>query len=149
MPGASTQRELMLRPQVPGEVLHPARLRRLCWLGMAVAKMEGFDWGDPEAIGKLRVRLCLWHRRPAVGGLQQIASVPRERRRLSAAKIHPVTLMEDVLYGCDVMPSAIQITGFSTLAGIQSDVMYEPLPAVHFMPYGRQARCGTVKIGLR
>ena len=52
--------------------------------------------------------------------------------------------MEEVLYGCDVMPSAIHITG-STLAGIQPDVMYGR-SRLYTMPYGRQED-GTVKIG--
>ena len=53
-------------------------------------------------------------------------------------------MMEEVLYGCDVMPSAIHITG-STLAGIQPDVMYGR-SRLYTMPYGRQED-GTVKIG--
>ena len=53
-------------------------------------------------------------------------------------------MMEEVLYGCDVMPSAIHITG-STLAGIQPDVMYGR-SRLYTMPYGRQDD-GSVKIG--
>ena len=52
--------------------------------------------------------------------------------------------MEDVLYGCDVMPSAIHITG-STLSGIQPNVGYDN-SRLYNMPYGRQAD-GTVAIG--
>ena len=36
------------------------------------------------------------------------------------AALHPV-MMEEVLYGCDVMPSAIHITG-STLYGAQPNI---------------------------
>ena len=59
------------------------------------------------------------------------------------AGLHQV-MMEDAFFGCDVMPSAIHITG-STLSGMQ--------PAVEFfrsrlytLPYGRQ-RDGSVSIG--
>ena len=53
-------------------------------------------------------------------------------------------MMQEVLYGCDVMPSAIHITG-STLAGIQPEIGYEQ-SRLYTMPYGRQED-GSVKIG--
>ena len=53
-------------------------------------------------------------------------------------------MMEEVLYGCDVMPSAIHITG-STLSGAQPTVGYEE-SRLYNMPYGRQPD-GTVAIG--
>ena len=59
------------------------------------------------------------------------------------ASLHKA-MMEDVLYGCDVMPSAIHITG-STLSGIQPNVGYDN-SRLYNMPYGRQAD-GTVAIG--
>ena len=52
--------------------------------------------------------------------------------------------MEEVLYGCDVMPSAIHITG-STLSGAQPTVGYKE-SRLYNMPYGRQSD-GTVAIG--
>ena len=53
-------------------------------------------------------------------------------------------MMEEALYGCDVMPSAIHITG-STLSGIQPEVGFGQ-SRLYTMPYGRQDD-GTVKIG--
>ena len=44
-------------------------------------------------------------------------------------------MMEEVLYGCDVMPSAVHITS-STLSGIQPDVGFGN-SRVYTLPYGR------------
>ena len=52
--------------------------------------------------------------------------------------------MEDVLYGCDVMPSAIHITS-STLSGREPKVGFGG-SRLYNMPYGRQSD-GTVAIG--
>ena len=46
-------------------------------------------------------------------------------------------MMEEVLYGCDVMPSAVHITG-ATLSGAQPNVGYQH-SRLYTMPYGRQS----------
>ena len=53
-------------------------------------------------------------------------------------------MMEEVLYGCDVMPSAVHITG-STLSGIQPDVGFGS-SRIYTLPYGR-LQDGSVAIG--
>ncbi len=53
-------------------------------------------------------------------------------------------MMEEVLYGCDVMPSAIHITG-STLSGVQPQVQFGR-SRLYTLAYGRQAD-DSVKIG--
>ena len=53
-------------------------------------------------------------------------------------------MMEEVLYGCDVMPSAIHITG-STLSGVEPSVGFGN-SRLYTLAYGRQGD-GTVKIG--
>ena len=53
-------------------------------------------------------------------------------------------MMEKVLFGCDVMPSAIHITG-STLSGAYPDVEFSG-SRLYTLPYGRQED-GSVKIG--
>ncbi len=78
----------------------------------------------------------------------QIASL-HERAGGDSANLHR-TMMEDVLYGFDVMPSAIHITG-STLAGMYPNVGYKK-SHLYAMPYGRQkdesgAVKGSVAIG--
>ena len=52
--------------------------------------------------------------------------------------------MEEVLYGCDVMPSAVHITG-STLSGVEPSAVFEN-SRLYTMPYGRQWD-GKVAIG--
>ncbi len=110
---------------------------------LAVAKMEGVDWSDPEAIGKLRVGDFACGTGALLSAVYEQIASRHESAGGDAAAIHPV-MMEEVLYGCDVMPSAIHITG-STLAGIQPEVMYGR-SRLYTMPYGRQED-GTVKIG--
>ena len=110
---------------------------------LAVAKMEGIDWSDPEAIGSLKVGDFACGTGALLSAVYEQIAARHESAGGDAAAIHPV-MMEEVLYGCDVMPSAIHITG-STLAGIQPDVMYGR-SRLYTMPYGRQDD-GTVKIG--
>ena len=45
-------------------------------------------------------------------------------------------MMEEVLYGCDVMPSAIHITG-STLSGMQPHILFGK-SRLYTLAYGRQ-----------
>ena len=110
---------------------------------LAVAKMEGVDWGDSEAIGKLKVGDFACGTGALLSAVYDQIASRHESAGGDASAIHPV-MMEEVLYGCDVMPSAIHITG-STLAGIQPEVGYEK-SRLYTMPYGRQED-GTVKIG--
>ena len=53
-------------------------------------------------------------------------------------------MMEEVLYGCDVMPSAAHITS-ATLSGAQPTIGFKQ-SRIYTMPYGRQ-KDGTVRIG--
>ena len=110
---------------------------------LAVAKMEGVDWGDADAIGKLRIGDFACGTGALLSAVCDQIAARHERAGGDAAAIHPV-MMEDVLYGCDVMPSAIHITG-ATLSGIQPEVGYGQ-SRLYTMPYGRQDD-GSVKIG--
>ena len=73
---------------------------------------------------------------------EQIAA-RHERAGGDGSKLHKV-MMEEVLYGCDVMPSAIHITG-STLSGVEPAVGFTN-SRLYTMPYGRQ-QDGGVMIG--
>ena len=73
---------------------------------------------------------------------EQVASI-HERAGGDSTALHPV-MMEEVLYGCDVMPSAIHITG-STLSGMRPNVGFNQ-SRLYTMPYGKQ-KDSTVKIG--
>ena len=110
---------------------------------LAVAKMEGVDWGDPVAIGRLRVGDFACGTGALLSAVYEQIASRHESAGGDAEAIHPV-MMEEVLYGCDVMPSAIHITG-STLAGIQPEVGYRQ-SRLYTMAYGRQ-KDESVKIG--
>ncbi len=110
---------------------------------LAVAKLEGVDWADAEALGKLRVGDFACGTGALLSAVYDQIAARHERAGGDLAALHPV-MMEEVLYGCDVMPSAIHITG-STLSGIQPDVDFGK-SRLYTMPYGRQVD-GTVKIG--
>ena len=110
---------------------------------LAVAKMEGVDWADAEAIGKLRIGDFACGTGALLSAVYEQIASRHERAGGDPAGLHPV-MMEEVLYGCDVMPSAIHITG-STLSGMQPNVGFKQ-SRLYTMPYGRQGD-GTVKIG--
>ncbi len=110
---------------------------------LAVARMEGVDWSDAEAIGKLRIGDFACGTGALLSAVYEQIASRHERAGGDSAALHPV-MIEEVLYGCDVMPSAIHITG-STLSGIEPSVRFGR-SRLYTMPYGRQ-RDGTVKIG--
>ena len=110
---------------------------------LAVAKLEGVDWSNAGAIGKLNVGDFACGTGALLSAVYEQFATRHEHAGGDAAELHEA-MMEDVLYGCDVMPSAIHITG-STLSGIQPNVGYDN-SRLYNMPYGRQAD-GTVAIG--
>ena len=110
---------------------------------LAVAKLAGVDWTNGNAIGKLRIGDFACGTGALLSGVYEQIATRHEQAGGDADLLHPA-MLEQVLYGCDVMPSAIHITG-STLSGIA--------PAVRFgnsrqytLAYGQQAE-GEVKIG--
>ena len=110
---------------------------------LAAAKIDGVDWGDAEAIAKLRVGDFACGTGALLSAVYDQIAARHERAGGDAAALHKV-MMEEVLYGCDVMPSAIHITG-STLSGAQPNVGYNQ-SRLYTMPYGRQDD-GSVKLG--
>ena len=110
---------------------------------LTVAKMEGVDWADPEAIGRLRIGDFACGTGALLSAVYEQVASHHERAGGDSAALHPV-MMEEVLYGCDVMPSAIHITG-STLSGMRPNVGFNQ-SRLYTMPYGKQ-KDGTVKIG--
>ena len=110
---------------------------------IAVAKLKDVDWADANAIGKLRVGDFACGTGALLSAVYEQFSVRHEHAGGSAASLHKA-MMEDALYGCDVMPSAVHITG-ATLSGIQPNIGYDN-SRLYTMPYGRQAD-GSVKIG--
>ena len=119
----------------------PASAALLAWL--AIARMDGVDWSDAEAIGKLRVGDFACGTGALLSAVYEQIAARHERAGGDASALHPV-MMEEVLHGCDVMPSAIHITG-STLSGVEPSVGFGS-SRLYTMPYGRQSD-GSVKIG--
>ena len=70
---------------------------------LAVAKMDGVDWGDAEAIGRLRVGDFACGTGALLSAVYDQIAARHERAGADAEKLHK-PMMEDVLYGCDVMP---------------------------------------------
>ena len=110
---------------------------------MAVAKMEGVDWSDAEAIGRLRIGDFACGTGALLSAVYEQIAARHERAGGDAAALHKV-MMEEVLYGCDVMPSAVHITG-STLSGLEPSVIFND-SHLYTMPYGRM-QDGSVMIG--
>ena len=110
---------------------------------LAVARMESVDWSDPDAIAKLRVGDFACGTGALLSAVYERIASRHEREGGSAAALHS-PMMEDVLYGCDVMPSAVHITG-STLSGVQPNVGFE-MSRLYTLAYGRQDD-GSVRIG--
>ena len=110
---------------------------------LAVAKMEGVDWSDAEAIGRLRIGDFACGTGALLSAVYEQVAARHERAGGDYASLHRV-MMEEVLYGCDVMPSAVHITG-STLSGVEPSVLFNG-SHLYTMPYGKM-RDDSVMIG--
>ena len=110
---------------------------------LATAKMEGVDWSDAEAIGELRIGDFACGTGALLSAVYDQIAVKHEQSGGDMAALHEV-MMEEVLYGCDVMPSAIHITG-STLSGMEPTVKFGK-SRLYTLAYGRQVD-GAVRIG--
>ena len=103
---------------------------------LAVAKLDGVDWSSAEAIGKLRIGDFACGTGALLSAVYEQIAACHERAGGNAAALHK-TMMEEVLYGCDVMPSAVHITG-STLSGVEPVQLFDK-SRLYTMPYGRQS----------
>ncbi len=110
---------------------------------LAVSKMRDVDWSDAEAIGNLRVGDFACGTGALLGAVYEQFANRHENAGGRSEDLHRV-MMEEVLYGCDVMPSAVHITG-ATLSGMHPNVRFGG-SRLYTLPYGRQ-RDGSVAIG--
>ena len=110
---------------------------------LAVDKLDSLDWSDAEAIGRLRVGDFACGTGALLSAVYEQIAGRHEGAGGDAAALHSV-MMEEVLYGCDVMPSAIHITG-STLAGMQPGGQFDR-SCLYTLSYGRQSD-GSAPIG--
>ncbi|MYC34812.1 MAG: hypothetical protein F4X64_16765 [Chloroflexi bacterium] len=110
---------------------------------LAIGKMDNMDWSDADAIERLRVGDFACGTGALLSAAYQQIAGRHERAGGDPGALHPV-MMGEILYGCDVMPSAIHITG-STLSGIAPSVQFDN-SRLYTLAYGRQED-GAVAIG--
>ncbi len=110
---------------------------------LAVSKMGGINWGNASAVAQLRIADFACGTGALLSAVYEQIAARHARAGGNTAALHPV-MMEQVIYGCDVMPSAVHITG-STLAGLQPTVGFSR-SNLRTMDYGRQGD-NEVRIG--
>ena len=110
---------------------------------LAASRLDGVDWGDAAAIARLRIADFACGTGALLSAVYEQIAARHERAGGDAGTLHPA-MMEQVIYGCDVMPSAVHITG-STLAGLQPTVGFTR-SNLRTMDYGRQDD-DSVRIG--
>ena len=110
---------------------------------LAVGKMDGVDWSDANAIGTLRVGDFACGTGALLSATYQQMAGRHERAGGDPTALHSI-MLEEVLYGCDVMPSAVHISG-STLSGIAPSIQFNN-SRLYTLAYGRQ-QDGSVAIG--
>ena len=110
---------------------------------LAVSKMKDIDWSDKEAIGKLKIADFACGTGALLSAVYDQIANRHERTAGNPAKLHQA-MMEQVLYGFDVLPYAAHLTA-SILSGKEPAIPYKK-SRIYTMPYGRQ-KDGTVEIG--
>ena len=121
---------------------------------LAVAKLRNFrppqgegggefDWSDADAIGRLRIGDFACGTGALLSAAYQQVADRYDRAGGDSSNLHS-TMIEEVLYGCDVMPSAVHITS-STLSGIEPAVQFNN-SRLYTLAYGRQ-QDGDVRTG--
>ena len=110
---------------------------------LAVAKLDNVDWADADAIAKLRIGDFACGTGALLSAVYEQIATQHERTGGDPAQLHPA-MMEEVLYGCDVMPAAIHITG-STLSGMWPQVSFGK-SCLYTLAYGRQSD-ESIRIG--
>jgi len=110
---------------------------------LAVGKLEGVDWSDANTIVNLRVGDFACGTGALLSAVYQQIAGRHERAGGNPNALHP-PMLEEMLFGCDVMPSAIHITG-STLSGIAPAVQFDN-SRLYTLAYGRQ-QDGSIAIG--
>ena len=110
---------------------------------LAVSKLNEVDWSDRQAIGKLRIGDFACGTGALLSAVYEQIAARHELAGGDPEELHPV-VMEEVLYGYDVLPSAVHITA-ATLAGSQPKVGFR-YTHLDSLPYGRLSD-SSVSIG--
>ena len=110
---------------------------------LAVSKLRGVDWNDAEAVGQLRIADFACGTGALLSAVYEQVAARHSQTGGDPEQLH-TAMMQEVLYGCDVMPSAVHITG-STLSGIVPAALFDN-SRLYTLAYGRQ-KDGDVRIG--
>ena len=110
---------------------------------LAVSKINGIDWSDADAIGRLRVGDFACGTGALLSAVYEQIAANYALTGGNPDDLHRM-MMQEVLYGCDVMPSAVHITG-STLSGIAPAVGFDNA-RLYNLAYGRRDD-GSAPIG--
>ncbi len=110
---------------------------------LAVTQIRGVDWSDSEAISNLRIADFACGTGALLSAVYERIASRHARTGGDPRDLHKA-MVEDVLIGLDVMPSAVHITA-ATLAGAEPDMPYERA-RLYTMPYGLRLD-GEVRIG--
>ena len=110
---------------------------------LAVSKLRGVDWADASAIGQLRIGDFACGTGALLSAAYEQIAARYERAGGNPDELHSA-MMAEALYGCDVMPSAVHITG-ATLSGIAPAELFDN-SRLYTLAYGRQED-GDVRIG--
>ena len=121
----------------------PYLRRQRCWPGWPLPSWRAWDWSDAGAIGSLRIGDFACGTGALLSAVYEQFAARHERAGGDTAALHRV-MMEEVLYGCDVMPSAVHITG-STLSGVEPSVSFKG-SRLYTLAYGRQDD-NSIKVG--
>ena len=110
---------------------------------LAVSKMRDVDWGDVDSLASLQIADFACGTGALLSAVYEQVARRHERAGCEGERLHKA-MLEEVLYGCDVMPSAIHITGAS-LAGMEPSVLFDRTH-LYTLAFGRQSD-GSVSIG--
>ena len=101
---------------------------------IAVSKLRGVDWKDRDSIEQLKMADFACGTGALLSAVYDQIAARHERAGGNLDALHPV-MMKEVLYGFDVMASAVHITA-STLAGARPSVRLQ-YTQLHSLPYGK------------
>ena len=102
---------------------------------LAVDKLQGIIWDDPDYISGLKVGDFACGTGALLAAVYEQISIRHEYVGGRGESIHKA-MMEEVLIGCDVMPSAVHISG-ATLSGVHPSIAFDQ-SRLYTLAYGRQ-----------
>lgn len=111
---------------------------------IAIDKLDNIEWDSRDSVANLRVGDFACGTGALLMAAYQDMQFRYEAASHSAESLHS-TMIEQMLTGCDVMPSAVHITA-STLSGAHPDMHYDRT-RLFTLPYGRMNGQDTLALG--